>query len=215
MSHGNTSDRRDTEKISAPNKTLLHTNGVLWVRADLSRKDDKARPFRRLRSLLVPLDGSLDAEHALPHALAIARRSGATLRLVHVESPWNHFDPWRTLPSGQEYLRDVTDRVARFDSVAIETILIESFDTESSLLKVAETTDLVVMASRRRGLLRHLFSYSLTNELRRQMRVPMLLVRGYRSRVDLTGDPLARHNLVPLDGSPQAERILEPVKVVG
>ena len=31
------------------------------------------------RSLLVPLDGSAFAEHALPLALGLARRSGATL----------------------------------------------------------------------------------------------------------------------------------------
>ena len=36
------------------------------------------------RSLLVPLDGSPFAEHALPCALAIARRARADVRLVSV-----------------------------------------------------------------------------------------------------------------------------------
>ncbi len=36
------------------------------------------------RSVLVPLDGSPMAEHALPYAYEIARRAGATLHLVHV-----------------------------------------------------------------------------------------------------------------------------------
>src|SRR6516162_9744475 len=39
------------------------------------------------RTLLVPLDGSPFAEHALPVALAIARRSGAAIHLVNVASP--------------------------------------------------------------------------------------------------------------------------------
>src|SRR5262249_51238501 len=39
------------------------------------------------RSLLVPLDGSQFGEQALPLALTIARRAGATLRLVHVHPP--------------------------------------------------------------------------------------------------------------------------------
>jgi nucleotide-binding universal stress UspA family protein len=39
------------------------------------------------KSILVPLDGSTFAEHALPLALALARRSGAALHLVHVLQP--------------------------------------------------------------------------------------------------------------------------------
>ena len=40
------------------------------------------------RSLLVPLDGSTFAEHALPLALSIARRAGATLRVAQVHVPF-------------------------------------------------------------------------------------------------------------------------------
>src|SRR5262245_54825569 len=40
-----------------------------------------------VRSLLVPLDGSPFGEHALPYALHIARRTGATLHLLNVLSP--------------------------------------------------------------------------------------------------------------------------------
>ena len=39
------------------------------------------------RSILVALDGSTAAEHALPLALSIARRWSAQLRLVHVLPP--------------------------------------------------------------------------------------------------------------------------------
>ena len=39
------------------------------------------------RTILTPLDGSTFGEHALPLALAIARRSGAGLRLLHVVPP--------------------------------------------------------------------------------------------------------------------------------
>ena len=37
-----------------------------------------------IRSIMVPLDGSRFGEHALPLALALARRAEATLQLVHV-----------------------------------------------------------------------------------------------------------------------------------
>ena len=38
-------------------------------------------------SVLVPLDGSTFGEHALPLALSIARRAGATLNVVRVHVP--------------------------------------------------------------------------------------------------------------------------------
>jgi nucleotide-binding universal stress UspA family protein len=40
------------------------------------------------RSVLVPLDGSLQSEQALPYAATLARRSGTDLRLAHVQG-WN------------------------------------------------------------------------------------------------------------------------------
>src|SRR5262245_22662378 len=44
------------------------------------------------RSILVPLDGSPFAEHALPLALAIARRSGAAVELVHAHTAFAFAD---------------------------------------------------------------------------------------------------------------------------
>jgi nucleotide-binding universal stress UspA family protein len=39
------------------------------------------------KNILVPLDGSPFGEHALPWAIKIARRSGASLTLLHVHTP--------------------------------------------------------------------------------------------------------------------------------
>jgi len=51
------------------------------------------------RSLLVPLDGSAFGEQALPFALSIARRAGATINLVRVHVPYAYMSaegvtPW-------------------------------------------------------------------------------------------------------------------------
>src|SRR5262245_1186214 len=65
------------------------------------RSDDHQNPRQRLRlataspqlsrnslehprSILVPLDGSAFAEHALPYAMAIAPRLGASIEIFHV-----------------------------------------------------------------------------------------------------------------------------------
>ena len=39
------------------------------------------------RTILVPLDGSPFGEHALPLAMSLARRTGATLQLLNVLTP--------------------------------------------------------------------------------------------------------------------------------
>jgi nucleotide-binding universal stress UspA family protein len=226
MSQRNTTHRRDTEKISSNSQWFLHQNGMLWERANLPQElGAEAAPAGRIRRLMVPLDGTPRAEHALPYALAIARRSDAALRLVHVHSRLDHAEAWDMYPSyealdrrkqeKQKYLRELADRITRLHAVSVETILVESFDTEESLVKTAADADLVVAASRRRGFWQRLLSYSVSNELRRRLRIPLLLVRGYEAPADLTGDPIARHILVSLDGSASAERILEPVQKLG
>ena len=45
------------------------------------------------RSILVPVDGSNFAEHALPYALTIARRTGARLDLALVHTPFEVVSP--------------------------------------------------------------------------------------------------------------------------
>jgi len=163
------------------------------------------------------------AEHALPHALAIARRTGATIRLVHVHAPWDRTnEPWRLyskhivdlnqqrLHEVQQYLNKIVRRVRRRDAVNIVTVLAESDHTVDQLCAAASGVDLIVMATRGWSRWRRLWQGSTSAELIRKASCPLLLVRGYRSPVDLTGDPVVRKVLVPLDGSKLAEQILEP-----
>src|SRR5262245_13824867 len=51
----------------------------------------------KIKSILVPLDGSPFAEHAIPLAVAIAEQSGAVLNLVHVIAPAEVLDPYDVL----------------------------------------------------------------------------------------------------------------------
>lgn len=180
------------------------------------------------RTLLVPLDGSLLAEHALPHALAIARRTGATIRLVHVHAPWDRTDePWRLyskqffdmnqqrLQQMQQYLNEIVRKVRRRDTVNLVTVLSESAHTVDRLCAAATGVDLIVMATHGWGRWGKLWHGSTGDALIRHATCPLLLVKGYQSPVDLTGDPVVRNVLVPLDGSQVAEQILEPVAEIG
>lgn len=189
--------------------------------------EQAARPASRYRSLLVPLDGSPFSEHAIPMALAIARRSGASVRLVHVHVPpvssfelrWPHAsrDSDRALKqSKQTYLDGLLRRLSELTTVRLTPVLIEGWDVADGLCKVAgAATDLVVMATHGRGPLGRLWHGGLADALVRRLPAPVLLVRGHDVPVDLTGDPAPRRLLVPLDGSEGSEKALGPALDLG
>lgn len=185
-------------------------------------------PASGFKTLLVPLDGSSRAEHALPHALAIARRSGASIRLALVHAPLastdnsfpiytKEFSDWdqQQVRQKQLYLNDVARRIGLRDSVKVTTYLSESQRTVEQLCAAAQGIDLVIMATHGWGRWGRLWHGSTAEGLLRRLSCPLLLVRGYQSPVDLTGDPIVRQVLVPLDGSKFAEQILTPAAAIG
>jgi nucleotide-binding universal stress UspA family protein len=177
--------------------------------------------------LVVPLDGSALGEHALPLALHIAKLSGAEIDLVYV-----HLPPYPPLLGGgkarykgfnmllmrpmYEYLDDVYKRIARASSVRINPLLLERYSISDALREIAAAkADLVVMATRARGRLKRLLTGSVAETLVDKAGVPVLLVRGTKAKADLDSSVSLRHALVPLDGSPEAERILGPLVALG
>lgn len=172
------------------------------------------------RSVLVLLDGSSQAEHALPYALAIAQRRGIIVHIVHLPPRFDlmglgstHSRPatnGRSQRDSREYLSTVLDRIDRTALVTVKANSISGPDAEDLFVKASMTADLVVMSYRRRGLLRQFWSGSIADRLRRRLFAPVLLVDSCRSPADLIVDPIAHHVLIPLDGSTFAQRILDP-----
>jgi nucleotide-binding universal stress UspA family protein len=180
-----------------------------------------------LRKVIVPLDGSSFGEHAIPRALQIAKLAGAELRLLHIHLPidpsfhgrkrelYDEFNMLLRQPK-QEYMADLVKRVAKFSSVRVTPLLLDGRKISDSLCKTVNAeADLVVMATRGRGALGRLVWGSFADTLLQRTSVPLLLVRGYKSPVDLTGAPSLRRILVPLGDSPGGEDILKPVAAIG
>lgn len=173
---------------------------------------------KEIRTIVVLLDGSREAEHALPQALAIARSTGASLRLVRAYSHLDDIDPWQfsqaaagVKPSRiekQHYLARIARRIARINGLHPETVLIDSPHTLDALVGGAVGADLVVIGSRRRRLASRLWWLSTVDQLRRRLSVPLLLTHGAAAPVDWTVTPLARNVLVPLDGSVLGQSVL-------
>jgi nucleotide-binding universal stress UspA family protein len=208
-------DRPATLTAEAPARRTWNVRNLAsldWNRGAIERP-------RKFRTITVPLDGTRYAEHALPYALALARRSGASLRLIQAYSRLDAIDPWQMngIPwelqeakqNRLDYLHNVARRIARIDIVPVETVLLDGENIVDSLVRGASGADLMVLASRRRSLASRLWWNSTFDRLRRKLPIPVHLTQGYSSPVDLTADPMPRHILVPLDGSILARSILQ------
>ncbi len=182
------------------------------------------------KSILVPLDGSPFAEHALPLAASIARHAGATLRLLQVLPPLADRYFWAPTPGSQlehdlrdhyqakarTYLEGIANRLKSSVPVSYD-MLDEHIDiTEAIETEVAKAgIDLVVMPSHGRGTLRRFWLGSVADDVYRSLMVPVLLARPQQETVDFELEPQIRHILVTLDGSAQAEEVLESVLCIG
>jgi nucleotide-binding universal stress UspA family protein len=176
------------------------------------------------RNILVPLDGSPFAEHALPLARSIARRCGANLHLAHVIAPITEAYVEGMFFAGEliedvrqrqrEYLADVVKRLGMTEMVSSTVLEGEVASTLSDHAAVIGA-DLVVMATHARGPLGRFWLGSVADEVEHEVEVPLLLVRPEEKWVDLNQEPAPGRVVLPLDGSPLAEGILEPAIAIG
>jgi nucleotide-binding universal stress UspA family protein len=179
------------------------------------------------RSLLVPVDGSPFGEQALPLALAIARRAGATLQIVHVLAPLASVyaesmltpDPrleMQVRTRQQEYLDGIVRRLQGTAPVAATATLLDGAPALALEAHAAGCgADLVVMTTHGRGALGRFWMGSVTDYLVRHLAVPLLLVRPREGAAAAAPDPAPRHILLPVDGSPLAEQMVEPAVALG
>lgn len=168
------------------------------------------------RSILVPLDGSLASEQALPYAESIARRSGAALQLVHVHQPvlqgggTLYIGPdemWRD--EEKQYLVAVAERLTRAGMEKVSAHVLDGWPPEMLQRQALESgSDLVVMTTHGRGPVSRFWLGSVADQLVHRLPMPLLLVRTQEEGSAPAGEPVMRKMLVALDGSPMAEQIL-------
>ena len=172
----------------------------------------------RFQSILVPLDGSLLAEQAVPIAGALAERARCKLKLVLVH------DQIRLAPgpdytrlelamqkADREYLKSVTARLRERLGRSVSSAVLQGLPVVETLARYVRElgADLVVMTTHGRGGFRRAWLGSVTDGLIRSGEVPVLVVRpGDAEASPLIGEP--GEILVALDGSPLAEAALEP-----
>src|SRR5262249_17667380 len=86
-----------------------------------------------------------------------------------------------------------------------------------SVRVAAESTgaDLVVMTTHGRGPVGRFWLGSVADALVRELSMPLLVVQPHVAVPDLRREPLLPHLLLPLDGSPLAEPMIEPAVALG
>jgi nucleotide-binding universal stress UspA family protein len=179
-----------------------------------------------LENIVVPLDGTDFSEHAIPLAIAIAKRSGGVLKLVRAFTPTDTMalhpglDAFQLVEAqlrsdARQYLDNLQRRIAaRASDVTVITHLAEARNIVEVVGRISRTADLVVMATHGRGWFRRLFQGSLGRDMLRHRHKPIIYVRGYNSPVDFSADPIPRHLAIALSGRKASEQALDAAEVL-
>jgi len=176
-------------------------------------------------TLLSPVDGSPFSENALPFALNIAARADAKLHvgLVHVPATfgetaaahWADFDA-ETRQDEEKYLGELRRRLAKVPRANVEIHHLEGIVPETLAEEVVERrVDLVVINAHGWGYMSRSVVGSVSDYLMRHLQVPLLVVHASQHDPELSRPIAFRRVLLPLDGSPLAERIVGPARELG
>ena len=149
--------------------------------------------------ILVPLDGSPDAERALAPALELVHRTGVPLRVLSRARP----DEKETRA---DYLAGVGDRHATVTD--LETQVVDQESIPDAIADALTPGTLVCMSSHGRGGLARAVMGSVAEALLRTLGRPALVV-GPHVAEDHT---FAGRIVACIDGSQESERTLEPGK---
>lgn len=181
--------------------------------------------------ILVPLDGSVAGEHALPLACHVARRANAALRLVHVHRTATTNPIFieglpvidaelrsRAQEHERAYLQRSAERLAATYGVTCTWETLDGDESVAALLLEEATrtnADLIVMTTHGRSGFAQLWLGSVAESLIRLSSLPLLLLRPGDEPVAMHEPPMLTDMLIPLDGSTFAEQILGPAFRLG
>lgn len=159
------------------------------------------------RFILVPLDGSKNAENALPAAARLARAFGLGVKFIHVvspsEGPWGPEDVEHASELFAPYARGLAGRHGL--EVQGDDVMVAWGQAAPAILEAAADAALIVIASHGRGGFRAAFIGSVADKVVRGAPVPVLVIPGTGSPQDIDGDQPV---LVAVDGSEASERAL-------
>ncbi len=183
-----------------------------------------------IKRILVPLDESALAEQAIPVAARIARASLCSILLIRVIDTNSEFGGYMNAPTTmlvQDAIdRDIVDATSYLSKIAKSPALagiktdVDIF-TGSPAARIIDVTraqheDLIIMCSHGETGIKRWVMGNVTHKVVRHSPVPVLVLRsGKDGSIDLCRQSTKTLRvLVPLDGSPLSESVLEPMAQV-
>lgn len=135
------------------------------------------------RKILVPLDHSRSDGLAIQHAVALARQSGATLTLLHVEEGATSqvYGPETStaeVRGGTEYLNQIKQHILK-QNVPCEFLIRHSSSPAAEIIRLvrAEAPDLIVMAAHGHGKIGDLVFGQTIEQVRHAVKIPLFVVQ--------------------------------------
>ncbi|MEP7327003.1 MAG: universal stress protein [Gemmatimonadota bacterium] len=167
--------------------------------------------------ILVPLDGSALAEHALPVAQLLARTTTGSIDLVSVRSGPGPDDGGagpgtQAEPAIESYLEQVSLTLRRSGFSVHSGVRSGSIAQEIGRHATERNAEIIVMATHGRSRVDRLFGRNISTAVVRQTELPVLIIRP-------TDAWTSRHTaftrlLVCLDGSEGSEEVLPWARIV-
>ncbi len=178
------------------------------------------------KPIVVPLDGSPLAEHALIPAVALAKKLGARLHLLRVQEVESPSFPYllplafsgtraeRTpdvVSAGQAYLNAVAPRLQDELAGCIDVIEVEG-NPAKTIVDYARRVGAIsiVMATRRHDGLQRTILSSVTDDVVRRAGVPVLVVGPETTPMQRSEEWNCERLLIPIDGSRLSRKIIYP-----
>jgi nucleotide-binding universal stress UspA family protein len=172
-----------------------------------------------IRRIIVPLDGSPFAEHAIPLAVSIAARASAQLEFIAVSKPpfssqyirgvrmYDDDMVRHGIAMHRSYLTECQERVSASHAIDASSTVINGNVVETlSAYIAASGADLVVMTTHGGGSPSASWLGSVSERMIRESHLPLLMVRPTAASWSLEELPTIRRIMVPSDGSEAAER---------
>ncbi len=142
---------------------------------------------KKIKKILVPLDGSKNAFRGLDEAIILARQSHATITAIYAK----HYPPAFVLhplgfigidfkKEGKKILDPAKTKAAKHGILLISKI-IGSGDPGYDIVRFAHSRknkfDLIVIGARGRGMAKELFFGSVSNYVVHKSKIPVLIVK--------------------------------------
>ena len=178
-------------------------------------------------TVMVALDGSATAEGAIPFAVMIARRSGASARieLVHVHDVGVLVANASMLDSRWEDERAaemdtavhaVADRLTRETGLVVSAMTLRGVAAASIVQHATEhAADLIVMTTHGRSGFNRMWFGSVAERVIHSATTPVLVIRSGEHTTAAVAEPFFRHVLLPIDKEDSGAEALERALAAG